>query len=356
VVFNYATGPVEMERSHRAAMTTGPANSHSPEGQLAVTAALDRLRAVLAIPETFELLILPGSIRQALHAVVDALAAPGQRCLALDTGYWGEFIGDLLAARLASVTRTQRVATESVGQFDLVTAVHMETETGLMEPLDALRTLREGGATTIVDAACTIPIHALEWAVADVVVLGSHKCLAGPPGLGLVAIRDAVDTTSNWPLEAYRQDARARRSGASLPAPLVTYPLELVLGLDAAVRHLLSDARLVERRLAAAERLRAGLIDRGLDVVVDDRASMTVTRVDLPSHVDADAFRSSLGDLGYFVIGNVGSATGGSIRIGTMSEAQVLPGNIDRLLEAIDTVKVTKPRNPTPNSEKAEHV
>lgn len=337
-MFNYATGPVEMAAVDRSAMLAGPTNSHAADGQQLVTDTLDALRAVLELPPEFDLLMLPGSIRQALYAVTYAVMSPGQRCLSIESGYWGGWIGDLVRSRVGQVERSSDAHSIRSG-YDVVTAVHMETETGLMQPLGRLAELRRSGTLTVVDAACTVPLHTLDYDVADVVVLGSHKCLAGPPGIGIIAVRREVDFGGEWPVSAYRADAVARRSGTSVPAPLVTYPLEVVSALHSSVTALLAEPDFRARRVEGARHLRAGLIERRFDVLMDEGVSNTVTRVDLDESIDAEAFRSSLLDRGFFVIGNVGASSGGSVRVGTMSRPQIEAGNIDALLDAFEDAR-----------------
>ena len=234
-VFNYATGPIEMDPADLTAMVEGPRNSHSAEGQELVTATIANARAVLDVPDDFDLFILPGSIRQTLADLSLGLVETGTRCLALDTGYWGEFIADLAESRGGKVVRVDDLD-ETSDAFDLVTAVHMETETGLMQPLESLKAHRARGAITLVDSACTIPFHPLDWDLADVVVLGSHKCLCAAPGLGIVVIRSRVTLGYHWPLSAYRADASSRRNADDArPTPLVTYPIELLAALNSSL-------------------------------------------------------------------------------------------------------------------------
>lgn len=339
-MFNYATGPVEMTEAEVHALGSGPPNSHMADGQALIADTLRTLRQVLRVPDDFDVFMMPGSIRQALDVVISAAIVPTGEAVALSVGYWGDFIADLLrnhvgAQRVTTVTSLEDVGAESVG---LVTAVHMETETGQMQPLGELARFRSAGVRTLVDAACTLPTHDLDYDLADIVVLGSHKCLGGPAGLGIVLVRKDMPLIGDWTVEAYRADGVARAAGQSLPTPLVTYPIQVVAALRSAIDRLL-DPEAAQRRFAAAQHLRDELSRRGFAVWATEAASSTVTRVDLAAEVDVNAFRSSLAAQGYFVIGNVGASSGGSIRIGTMSDPQVDKGNLDRLLDALEQAR-----------------
>ncbi len=82
------------------------------------------------------------------------------------------------------------------GTFDVVTLVHNETSTGVMNPLGEIMALKRRYPEVLfaVDAvtsfsAAAIPFDALGM---DVLLTGSQKALALPPGLGLFAVSEAA--------------------------------------------------------------------------------------------------------------------------------------------------------------------
>jgi aspartate aminotransferase-like enzyme len=93
---------------------------------------------------------------------------------------WGQPIrGDLLEAKLAS------------GDYDAVTLIHNETSTGVMSPLAELCAVlrRYPEVVSIVDSVSSfsaVPIAMDELGI-DVLLTGSQKALALPPGLALFA-------------------------------------------------------------------------------------------------------------------------------------------------------------------------
>lgn len=98
---------------------------------------------------------------------------------------WGKPITpDLVEARLAT------------GEFDTVTVVHSETSTGVLNPIADIVKLKERhpGVLFIVDTVSsftTVPMAFDDLGI-DILLTGSQKALAMPPGLALFAASDAA--------------------------------------------------------------------------------------------------------------------------------------------------------------------
>jgi aspartate aminotransferase-like enzyme len=85
----------------------------------------------------------------------------------------------------------QKLAT---GEFDAVTLIHNETSTGVMNPLEAICTVvkKYPGVALIVDSVSSfsaVPIPMDELGI-DVLLTGSQKALALPPGFSLFAVSE----------------------------------------------------------------------------------------------------------------------------------------------------------------------
>ena len=80
----------------------------------------------------------------------------------------------------------------SSGEYDLITLVHNETSCGMMNPLaDIMKVLsKHPGVFSIIDTVSSfsvVPIPKDEWGI-DVMLTGSQKALALPPGLALFSV------------------------------------------------------------------------------------------------------------------------------------------------------------------------
>lgn len=80
----------------------------------------------------------------------------------------------------------------ATGQYDVITLIHNETSTGTMNPLpELMAVIREfPEVISVVDTVSSfsaVPILKDEWGI-DVIVTGSQKALAMPPGLSLLTV------------------------------------------------------------------------------------------------------------------------------------------------------------------------
>jgi aspartate aminotransferase-like enzyme len=232
---------------------------------------------------------------------------------------------------------------------DVIQAVHVETEFGTIVPIDGLlREVRKAGGFAIMDLACSTPVDPFDLTHCDVAVLGSHKCLGGAPGLGILVVspdgvnRIQASRTSGWSLPAYTEDALVKhrfiRGEFDRPSgrpPLVTYPIHVVNALRYALRDRQTSGTSPNSHESAAAKLRAALNELGFSNP-EGRLSNAVLRFEVPLGVDAERLRADLLAQGFFVIGGIGASGKGVIRVGCMSLPQIDYDNISRLVAAVN--------------------
>ncbi|HEY3884899.1 MAG TPA: alanine--glyoxylate aminotransferase family protein [Vicinamibacterales bacterium] len=159
-----------------------------------------RLRRVFRAPDDACCLAVPGTGTSGMEAAVANLTRRGTRAVAVVNGYFGERLVQMLERRGASVTRVDAewgracdpalVARALQAGADLVTVVHAETSTGVLNPVaDICRIAASGGAMTIVDAVTSLGAHPVEVAAwgADIVYSCTQKGLGAPSGLAPIA-------------------------------------------------------------------------------------------------------------------------------------------------------------------------
>lgn len=146
--------------------------------------------------------VVPSEAILGIEAVAAGVAAPGRRILNLVSGPYGDQFGDWLARRGAEVTNLRceydRVlevgpVAEAIARYrpEVLALVQAETATGGTNPTeDILGLARQHGLVTIVDAVSAVgaePVTVDRWQ-ADFVAVGAQKALAGPNGVGAVAV------------------------------------------------------------------------------------------------------------------------------------------------------------------------
>jgi aspartate aminotransferase-like enzyme len=144
-----------------------------------------------------DLLILQGEAILVLEATARGLGGPGVRVLNLVSGPYGEAIGDWLAVGGAAVRHLAVEFDSAIGadvvretlehaEFDVVSVVHAEAATGVVNPLEEIAAAAHAaGAVVLVDAVASVgaePLPIDDWDL-DLVMLGTQKAMSGPAGV-----------------------------------------------------------------------------------------------------------------------------------------------------------------------------
>jgi alanine-glyoxylate transaminase / serine-glyoxylate transaminase / serine-pyruvate transaminase len=155
-----------------------------------------RLGRVFQAPEGSFAFAVSGTGTSAMETAVSNLVAPGTRVLSVVTGYFADRLAQMCTRYGAEVSRVEApwgkaIDPERVRQAltasgaDVVTIVHAETSTGVLNPVQAVAAIaREHGALVIVDAVTSLggmPLDVAGWGL-DAVYSCSQKCLGAPPG------------------------------------------------------------------------------------------------------------------------------------------------------------------------------
>jgi alanine-glyoxylate transaminase/serine-glyoxylate transaminase/serine-pyruvate transaminase len=156
-----------------------------------------RLLRVFQAPEGSFAFAVSGTGTSAMETAVANLVAPGTRVLAVVNGYFGDRLAQMCGRYGAEVRRVEAewgraIDPEQVREAlkasaaDILTIVHAETSTGVLNPVQAVAAIaREHGALVIVDAVTSLggmPLDVAGWGL-DVVYSCSQKCLGAPSGM-----------------------------------------------------------------------------------------------------------------------------------------------------------------------------
>jgi alanine-glyoxylate transaminase / serine-glyoxylate transaminase / serine-pyruvate transaminase len=318
-------------------------------------ALLDDIRARLAwlfgAPEGSLCFAVSGTGTSGMETAVANVTAPGKRALVVVSGYFGDRLALMLERYGATVTRLDvewgRACDPSVlatalskGPVDIVAAVHAETSTGVVNPIETIaRLASERGALTIVDAVTSLgalPVETGRWGV-DVCYGCTQKGLGAPSGLAPIvfsprALERRVASRSFYFDLALLEDYWVRRKyHHTISAPLV-YALREALviveeeGLEArALRHR-------ETHLALA----AGLEAMGLTLLPPSPERLwTLNAVRVPDGVDEARVRGRLlADSGIEIGAGLGPLAGRIWRVGFMGSGST-PENVSTFLSAL---------------------
>lgn len=256
--------------------------------------------------------VVAGSGTLAMDMAACNLIEPGDRALAITTGFFGDRMAAILEYYGAQVTTVrpaigdaptlERVQQELARVHPKVVAMtQVETSTGVVVDVPAVtRAAKAAGALVVVDGVCSIAGMEMkqdDWGV-DVALTGSQKAIGVPPGLALMV-------ASPRALEAFR----ARRTPvasyyaswanwapvmetylAGRPSYFGTPPVNLIFALHESYRQILAEG--LDKRIARHKRIsdafKAGVKAIGLKQVPlrPEITAPTMTALYFPEGID----------------------------------------------------------------------
>jgi aspartate aminotransferase-like enzyme len=210
----------------------------------------------------------------------------------------------------------------------MVTLVHNETSAGIRNPAEKVgRLARKYDALFVMDGITSIggdEVHADAWG-ADIVVVGSQKCLAAPAGLSAISVSErAWERLSEK--RPYYLDLSAYRKSASAKVMETPYTPAVPLFLALREACLIIEEEGLTARIARhrrmAEAVRRAVTGWGLSLFPetdeDHAYSNTVTAVSLPAGIEDSGFRGTIRKMGIEIAGGQDHLKGKIFRIGTM--------------------------------------
>jgi alanine-glyoxylate transaminase/serine-glyoxylate transaminase/serine-pyruvate transaminase len=154
----------------------------------------------------------PGTGTSGMEACVANLIEPGDKILVCVHGYFGDRLRQMVERQGAQITLIeeewgkptdpQRVeAALKADAYKVITLVHAETSTGVLQPMDDIVKLADKyGVMILLDTVTSlggIEVKMDEWGL-DAAYSCSQKCIGCPPGLSPVSFSDrAVEAVKN---------------------------------------------------------------------------------------------------------------------------------------------------------------
>lgn len=294
-----------------------------------------------------EVVLMQGEAVLGLEAAARGLVRPGTRCLNLVSGVYAAWFGDWLREYGAEVDEVRAPYDEAVdvgavgealaerGPFEVVSVVHSETPSGVENPLAEIGQLAHAhGALMLADVVSSLGGTELlvdEWH-ADVAVAGPQKCLAGPPGMSLVAVSprawEAMESNPSAPRGSFLSllDWKHRWIDGGREAFPYTPSVSDVNGVNAALREVLDDGldATIADHSRAARACRAGIRALGLELWPrsESYAANCVTAVRIPAEVSVTTVLSHVRErYGVMLSGGYGELKEKLIRLGHMGPA-----------------------------------
>lgn len=294
-----------------------------------------------------DVILMQGEAVLGLEAAARGIVRPKMKCLNLVSGVYAKWFGDWLRSYEAEVVEHEvpfdeaidpgavRQLLEQHGDFELVALVHSETPSAIENPLSEIGPLaKEAGALMFADVVSAVggtEVRPDQWGV-DICIGGPQKCLAGPPGMSLVAVGDdawaAIEANPNAPRGSFLSLLDWRETwieGDRVKFPY-TPSVSDIYGVHAALSECLDDGLevVIERHGAAARACRAGVEAMGLELWARDPvyAANCVTGVRCPEGVTVSQTLTHVREhYGVMLSGGYGELADKLFRLGHMGPA-----------------------------------
>jgi len=333
-------GPVNIDLDVLLAGVKTNVGFTSKEFLEASSYVLKALKKLVGAGENYTSIMLPGSGTVAMEAVTSMLKR-GDKVLVVSNGVFGdrwEYIFkrypvqvDIIRAKAGDYVSSEELERFSKSNYKLVTFTHVETSTGVREPIkDVIKTIRGSAEIIVVDGVSSVgaeEIKMKEWGI-DVVVTASQKALGCPAGLGLLVLSpDAVNYISEDSVAGYFLNLKnwlqvMQNLEAGKPAYFSTLPVHNVLMLRKALELIEREgiSNRFERHKVIAEAIRAGIEAMGLEIVArkKEARSNTVTGVKVSKVNASQILEASVSEGVEFAPGVHPELAGKYFRIGHM--------------------------------------
>ena len=307
----------------------------------------------IAIQTGEGMLVLWGALKSCLH--------PKDRVLSLATGIFGYGIGDMARAVGAEVETIGFGYDETFYDWDrieaaiaryqpvMITAVHCETPSGTLNPMEKLGELKRKYNVPLlyVDAVSSIagaPVLTDEWGI-DLCLGGSQKVLSVPPDMSFLSISDAawkIIEQVDYPGYDALKPFRTCQETSYFP---YTPNWHGVAALHISTELILKEGltNCFARHEQAAKLCRDRLAKTGLEIFPKPGAisSPTVTAVKVPDSIRWQELDSRFRSHGLVTAGSYGPLADGVFRLGHMgsqADLELVNRAMDVIAEVITTL------------------
>ncbi|MFP4283318.1 MAG: pyridoxal-phosphate-dependent aminotransferase family protein [Opitutales bacterium] len=348
----FIPGPVEIAPEISEALTRHVMGHRSPDFVALYQRVQPRLQQLFMTEEAVFLStssawgVMEGALRNLVHKkvlnVCSGAFSDKWHDVALRAGFAAEALQYEWGTPIDPADVRAKLAT---GAFDVITFIHNETSTGTMNPLEEIMAVvREFPEVySIVDTVSSfsaVPIAKDELGI-DVMLTGSQKALALPPGLALFSISPrALERAKNTPGRGYYFDfeefQKNHEKGMTPSTPVIPH----IHALDAQLDRIFTEG--LDQRYARHARLNQLVHDwmerHGFELLPPKKfASKTLSCVRNPGHLDLAVLNKALKerfacviDIGY------GKLKGKTFRISNMGDES--DETISGLLANLDTL------------------
>ncbi|MCY0883055.1 MAG: alanine--glyoxylate aminotransferase family protein, partial [Acidianus infernus] len=323
----------------------------------AMSFSLKFLRKLMGVSESYQPFIIPGGGTSAMESIT-SLLRKGDKVLVVSNGVFGNRWIDIfsrypvnvksLKAKAGYYVKPEEIEEEvKKDNYTMVTMTHVETSTGVREPIaEVTKRIRDYVDLIVVDGVASVggeEVRAEDWKV-DVFLTASQKAIGTPPGAGLLVVSENAtkrlgeDSVAGYYLNLKNWLGVMQSMEKGKASYFSTLPVHLILMIKKAFE--LIETEGIENRIRRHEivssAVRKGIEALGLEIVAKtpEAYSNTVTGVMLKKANPNDLLSMSLAEGIEFAPGVHPDLAGKYFRIGHMGWV-----NINDVISAIAVIE-----------------
>ena len=304
-----------------------------------------------------DVVLMTGEAMLALWAGLKNTLKPGDKVVSVITGVFASGIAEMAESMGADVSRIEQPYDTTIDDLSeiekilkkekplMLTAVHCDTPSGTLNPLEALGRLKKdlGIPLFYVDAVASLggtPVEVDKWNI-DLLVCGAQKCLSATPGECFLSVSSTAWDIIHKVKYAGYDELLPYYMIDDKPKFPYTPHWHGVAALEKAVSLLLEEGldNAFKRHEKAAAYCRNEFIKRGYTLFPSENAvkSPTVTSVRVPESIDGKLLVKQLRKKGLSCAGGLSSLSGKVFRFGHMGN-QADTELLDKAFEILDSV------------------
>ena len=304
-------------------------------------------------PALWTAVLVGGSGTSAMEAMLASLLPSEANVLVLENGVYGERlsrIADIYGIRHQALKAAWGEAIDlevladllASGDFSHVLAVHHETTTGRLNPVDEIAALcTQNGAQLLLDAVSSFGAESIPFKQESLQAIAAtaNKCLHGIPGLAMVLCRREALKQDIKPrtLSLHLQGWAEQQAKQSTP---FTPPVNALLGLAQALKELKKQGGWKARR-SRYRKLAARVADTCQELGVEqwlpaEVSSCVLRSYHLPDGMTYNELHDGLKHQGFVIYAGQGDLAAQLFRISTMGE--ISDYDMARLVNGLRTV------------------
>jgi alanine-glyoxylate transaminase/serine-glyoxylate transaminase/serine-pyruvate transaminase len=298
--------------------------------------------------------VFSGSGTSGMESSAASMIESGDRVLSVETGFFGRrfttiakiygaSVDTLVIDEGKAVTPQMLENKLSSARYDIVLLTHVETSTGVINPVKELAAIaKKHGCLTVVDTVCSLggcEFRFDDWGV-DVAFAGSQKAIAAPPGAMLMAISEhAVKKMieRKTPVSSYYYDLKRWLPIMEDPRIYLTTPSTAVLRALLVALRIVKDEQLEkrwQRHLELSNAFRTSLELAGAKIFAE-RPAPTVTAVSVKD--SGSIVRKVLTEYNIMVSRGLDAHSNDIIRVGHMGNVnkKMLDNTLKAMLKSM---------------------